>query len=179
MALLHDFLDRHPLRRKHWYCNIFSDACERAVSQHGQRRFGIAKIKRLDIPLHRLDAHSCGRRRNRHIRQRRRLAEAARCNDNGNHHRNQQCRPREDHYHLFYHCMYHIVCVAALIFVGQDSRTSVALCTACSAPRAIPSLRSTLTAFGGYVLIVRRFLYDVAPSAISSAELRLAYLWQS
>ena len=41
-----------------------------------------------------------------------------------------------------------------------------------------PSLRSALTAFGGYVLIVRRFLYDVAPSAISSAELRLAYLYQ-
>ena len=70
-------------------------------------------------------------------------------------------------------------CVAAHPFVGQDSRTSVALCTACSALRAIPSLRSALTAFGGYVLIVCRFLYDIAPSAISSAELCLAYLWQS
>ena len=29
MAPLHDFLDRHPLRRKHWYCTIFSDTCER------------------------------------------------------------------------------------------------------------------------------------------------------
>ena len=29
------------------------------------------------------------------------------------------------------------------------------------------------------VLIVCRFLYDIAPSAISSAELCLAYLWQS
>ena len=29
MALLHDFLDRHPLRGKHRYCTIFSDACER------------------------------------------------------------------------------------------------------------------------------------------------------
>ena len=37
---------------------------------------------------------------------------------------------------------------------------------------------SPLYLFGGYVLIVRRFLYDVAPSAISSAELRLAYLYQ-
>ncbi len=69
-------------------------------------------------------------------------------------------------------------CVTAHPFVGQDSRTSVALCTACSALRAIPSLRSALTAFGGYVLIVCRFLYDIAPSAISSAELCLAYLWQ-
>ncbi len=34
---------------------------------------------------------------------------------------------------------------------------------------------SPLYLFGGYVLIVRRFLYDAAPSAISSAELRLAY----
>ena len=55
--------------------------------------------------------------------------------------------------------------------------SAVHLCTACSALRAIPSLRSALTAFGGYVLIVCRFLYDIAPSAISSAELRLAYLW--
>ena len=72
-----------------------------------------------------------------------------------------------------------LTCVTAYFFVGQDSRTSVTLCTACSALRAIPSLRSALPAFGGYVLIVRRFLYDVAPSAISSAELCLAYLWQS
>ena len=71
-------------------------------------------------------------------------------------------------------CWFH-TCVTAYFFVGQDSRTSVTLCTACSALRAIPSLRLALTAFGGYVLIVRRFLYDVAPSAISSAELRLAY----
>ena len=56
--------------------------------------------------------------------------------------------------------------------------SAVHLCTACSALRSIPSLRSALTAFGGHVLIVRRFLYDVAPSAISSAELRLAYLYQ-
>ena len=93
------------------------------------------------LPLHRLDAHSCRRLRHRRFRQRHRLAEAARCNDNGNHHRNQQCRPREDYYHLFYHCMYHIVCVAALIFVGQDSRTSVTLCTACRPNRTSISLR--------------------------------------
>ena len=133
------------------------------------------------IPLHRLDAHIGWRLRHRHLRRRCWLATVARCNDNGNRRRDQQHRPREDYYHSFYHCTIrfsHIVCIAALIFVGLDSRTSVTLCTACSALRAIPSLRSALTAFGGYVLIVRRFLYDVAPSAISSAELRLAYLYQ-
>ena len=138
-------------------------------------------IRRLRLALHRLDAHFCGRRHNRHIRRQSWLA-IARCNDNGNRRRDQQHRPREDYYHSFYHCTIrfsHIVCVAALIFVGLDSRTSVALCTACSALRAIPSLRSALTAFGEYALIVCRYLYDIAPSAISSAELRLAYLWQS
>ena len=48
--------------------------------------------------------------------------------------------------------------------------------TACSALRAIPSLRSALTAFGGYVLITSRFVCD--PCSFhhdSSAKLILAY----
>jgi hypothetical protein len=77
--------------------------------------------------------------------------------------------------------IYAFICIAALIFVGQDSRTSV------THPLAHPSDRlrrgSLRKAFAFLrcifarlaLLIVRRFLYDVAPSAISSAELRLAY----
>ena len=51
-------------------------------------------------------------------------------------------------------------CVAAYFFVRQDSRTSVALCTACPPNRMSISLR-----FSSFQLIVH-------------AELRLAYLYQ-
>ena len=101
MALLHDFLDRHPLLRKRWYCTIFSDACERAVSQHGQRRFGIAKIKRLDIPLHRLDVHLGGRLRHRCFRHRQCRLPLA--NRNHNRHHNQQRSSAGHYYHSFCH----------------------------------------------------------------------------
>ena len=46
--------------------------------------------------------------------------------------------------------------ILSLYFVRQDSRIRVAPLTACSALRAIPSLRSALTAFGGYVLLYAR-----------------------
>ena len=76
-------------------------------------------------------------------------------------------------------------CVTARLFVRQDSRTSVAH------PLARPSgrlrrgplrksfafLRCIFARLA--VLIVCRFLYDIAPSAISSAELCLAYPCQT
>ena len=65
---------------------------------------------------------------------------------------------------------------AAHLFVRQDSRIRVAPLTACSALRAIPSLRSALTAFGGYVLITSRFVGDSCSyHHDSSAKLVLAY----
>ena len=67
------------------------------------RRFDIAKIKRLDIPLHRLDAHFGCRCRSQHLRRRRWLLAVAQCNDNGNHRRNQQRRSTDDYYHSFCH----------------------------------------------------------------------------
>ena len=69
------------------------------------------------------------------------------------------------------------ICIATHLFVRQDSRIRVAPLTACSALRAIPSLRSALTAFGGYVLITSRFVCDSCSfHHDSSAKLVLAYL---
>ena len=68
------------------------------------------------------------------------------------------------------------ICIATHRLVRQDSRIRVALLTACSALRAIPSLRSALTAFGGYVLITSRFVCDSCSfHHDSSAKLVLAY----
>ena len=68
------------------------------------------------------------------------------------------------------------ICIATHLFVRQDSRIRVAPLTACSALRAIPSLRSALTAFGGYVLITSRFVCDSCSfHHDSSAKLVLAY----
>ena len=68
------------------------------------------------------------------------------------------------------------ICIATHLFVRQDSRIRVAPLTACSALRAIPSLRSALTAFGGYVLITSRFVCDSCSfHHDSSAKLILAY----
>ena len=68
------------------------------------------------------------------------------------------------------------ICIANHLFVRQDSRIRVAPLTACSALRAIPSLRSVLTAFGGYVLITSRFVCDSCSfHHDSSARLILAY----
>ena len=60
-------------------------------------------IKRLRLPLHRLDARFCGRRRNWHIRRRCWLPMIARCNNNDNHRRNQQRRSADHYYHSFCH----------------------------------------------------------------------------
>ena len=69
------------------------------------------------------------------------------------------------------------ICIATHLFVRQDSRIRVAPLTACSALRAIPSLRSALTAFGGYVLIISRFVCDsYSFHHDRSAKLVLAYL---
>ena len=68
------------------------------------------------------------------------------------------------------------ICIATHLFVRQDSRIRVTPLTACSALRAIPSLRSALTAFGGYVLITSRFVCDSCSfHHDSSAKLVLAY----
>ena len=68
------------------------------------------------------------------------------------------------------------ICIATHLFVRQNSRIRVAPLTACSALRAIPSLRSALTAFGGYVLITSRFVCDSCSfHHDSSAKLILAY----
>ena len=68
------------------------------------------------------------------------------------------------------------ICIATHLFVRQDSRIRVTPRTACSALRAIPSLRSALTAFGGYVLITSRFVCDSCSfHHDSSAKLDLAY----
>ena len=67
------------------------------------------------------------------------------------------------------------VCIATHLFVRQDSRIRVAPLTACSALRAIPSLRSALCAFGRYVLITSRFICDSCSlHHDSSAKLVLA-----
>ena len=69
------------------------------------------------------------------------------------------------------------ICIATHLFVRQDSHIRVTPLTACSALRAIPSLRSALTAFGGYVLITSRFVCDSCSfHHDSSAKLVLAYL---
>ena len=69
------------------------------------------------------------------------------------------------------------ICIATHLFVREDSRIRVTPLTACSALRAIPSLRSALTAFGGYVLITSRFVCDSwSFHHDSSAKLVLAYL---
>ena len=68
------------------------------------------------------------------------------------------------------------ICIATHLFVREDSRIRVTPLTACSALRAIPSLRSALTAFGGYVLITSRFVCDSwSFHHDSSAKLVLAY----
>ena len=68
------------------------------------------------------------------------------------------------------------ICIATHLFVRQDSRIRVAPLTACSVLRAIPSLRSALTAFGGYVLITSRFVCDSCSFHHDrSAKLILAY----
>jgi hypothetical protein len=68
------------------------------------------------------------------------------------------------------------ICIATHLFVRQDSRIRVAPLTACSALRVIPSLRSALTALGGYVLITSRFVCDSCSfHHDSSAKLILAY----
>ena len=64
----------------------------------GCGRFDDFMIRRLRLALHRLDAHFCGRRRNRRIWRRSWLLTVARCNNNDDHRRNQQRSPANRHY---------------------------------------------------------------------------------
>ena len=64
----------------------------------GSGRFDDFMIRRLWLALHSLDAHLCGRCRNRHIRRRSWLAAVARCNNNGNRRHNQQRNTADSHY---------------------------------------------------------------------------------
>ena len=65
----------------------------------GSGRFDDFMIRRLWLALRRLDAHFCGRRRERHSRRRHRLLSVAHCNENGNRYRDRQYRPANYYYH--------------------------------------------------------------------------------
>ena len=64
-------------------------------------------VQWLWLALHRLDAHFCGRLRHRHFRRRCWLATVARCNDNGNHRRNQQRSPAGNYCYPKFHLTIH------------------------------------------------------------------------
>ena len=65
----------------------------------GSGRLDDFMIRRLWLALHRLDAHFCGRCRERHFRRRRWLLAVAQGNDNGNRRRQQQRSPTSYHYY--------------------------------------------------------------------------------
>ena len=63
----------------------------------------IDPLHQLRLPLHRLDAHLCGRRRDWHIRRRCWLAVIARCNNNANRRRNQRRSPAGNYCYPKFH----------------------------------------------------------------------------